>query len=730
MPLSLDSLSFYLFAFLTFILSLAIDFKDFKKEYLAYFIFFIGFVFSLLSLFFLFNQKLAASLPGMNLIYATYGHNHLAAFLLLILPLSWREVFISFQNKERGLYLLKLIGTLFMSFTLLISFGRTALFIGILQLCFIWIFYFRSWKKNPILSKFIFPSMVLILIAILSFKMYFSYFLSMDKEFTCPFPSWIDSKICKPLDSEMRPLYFAQTFQTMHEYPLVGYGPGSFQLISTKYRQLPHSSTFYAHNHFLQVGAEMGILAAAVFLLLIISLFWQTGRIAFPRRAKIKIFDFNQALFIGSFSLLINAFFDFDWSYLGIFSLTLFFLGLILRTKQSISRKQIDDSLVAFISQAIAILLLFLASLYLLLEILTRTGRVGLAFDIFPYFKEHKKLFEKEADSFSSTQISKLTKIYQFDSSAYFLIQEDLENLTDEQLAIRKNLYLIDPWLNLTSKDIDWYLKKGDYQTADRNLAKLIEVVEIAEEKLAHQLGFTKKFELATQKLDIADYYFKYGESRKTAEYYLWARSVEPWIFAHRLPPVSSQTSVSDLEEFLLVTMNQNPEEWGENYYNFINWHLRVFRKAIADGDAEKIKFWFELIDQKFSNLTFFLWKIGSTSLIDSLNDDSKANNSEYLQQKITLWSSLWEIYNQNSVKKDFDEYEKELSESLINLSQIMVNNSNLTKEQKDYFQMGMASASNLEGRLQLAMESYFALEETRLNDITMKMLSHVRNYQ
>src|SRR3989339_865672 len=41
MPLSLDSLSFYLFAFLTFILSLAIDFKDFKKEYLAYFIFFI-----------------------------------------------------------------------------------------------------------------------------------------------------------------------------------------------------------------------------------------------------------------------------------------------------------------------------------------------------------------------------------------------------------------------------------------------------------------------------------------------------------------------------------------------------------------------------------------------------------------------------------------------------------------------------------------------------------------
>ncbi|MFH2118572.1 MAG: O-antigen ligase family protein, partial [Candidatus Paceibacterota bacterium] len=561
-------------------------------------------------------------------------------------------------------------------------------------------------------------------------KMYFSYSVSVDENFICPFPSWVNSKICKPLDAEMRPFYFIQALMAMRDYPLVGYGPGTFQLINRKDQQLPYSGTFYTHNSFLQVGAEMGILAGTAFLFLMGSFFWQAGKLAFSERTKIKTFDFNQALFIGSFALLINSFFDFDWSYLGVFSLTIFFLGLILRTKSSVAKKQTNDQLVIFISQLAAVFLVLLTVIYLLMEILTRTGRVKLSFDIFPYFKEHMKVFEAEVDTFSSAQKSKLTRIYQFDSAAYFFNEKSLEKLTDEQLMIRKNLYLIDPWLNLESEDIAWYLEKGDYQAADQNLSKLIELAEAAERRFDYQLGFTKKFELTTQRLDIADYYFGHGKPSRAAEYYLWSRSVEPWIFAHRLPPVSSQTPISDLEKFLLVTEEQDSSEWGENYYNFINWHLRVFRKAIEEGDEEQIKFWFELTDQKFSNLTFLLWRIGSTSFLDSLNNEAEINDQTYRQQKIMLWASLWEAYDQSSLEKTFDEYEKKLSEVLVELSQSMVVDSQLSAEQKDHFQTGMAITPDLVGKLQLATESYLALEQVRLTDIAMKMFAQAQDSQ
>lgn len=728
-PLSLDSLSFYLFAFLSFVFALSINFKEFKKEYLAYFIVFIGFVFSFLSLFFLFDHRLAAQLPGMNLIYATYGHNHLAAFLLLILPLAWREIAQALQNKKRKLYWLELAGVLFMSFTLLLSFGRTALFIGLLQLGFIWIFYFRKQHRAgySLLSKFILPGVILLLSLIFGLKMYFSYAVSAHENFVCPLPAWLSNKVCKPLDAEMRPLYFSQAFQAMRHYPLFGYGPGTFELIDKKYQQLPFSGTFYAHNHFLQVGAEMGILAAIIFSLLIFSLFKEAGKLAFPAKIKIKNFSFDQALYLGSFALLINAFFDFDWSYLGIFSLTLFFLGLILRNKHSTDKKQIDDSLVALISQIIAAILLLLTAIYLLLEILIRTGKTSLAFNIFPYFEEHAKVFEAEISSFSPAQVAKLTRIYQFDANAYFFNQRGIASLTDEQLAARKNLYLIDPWLNLNSEDIAWYLKKGDYQAADQNLTRLLELMEIAEQKFGYQLGYTKKFALASQRLDVADYYFTHGDPRKTAEYYLWARSVEPWIFAHRLPPVTSQTPVANLREFLLAIADQDVAEWGENYYYFINWHLRVFRQVLADGDEAQIKFWFELTDQKFTNLTFLLWQIGSTHFMDSLANQQQSNSLADTQQQLLLWSSLWETYRQHTDKIGFDEYEKALSKALIELSRTMVANSDLTVVQKGHFQQSMANTTNLVDQLQLATESYLTLKQNQLADVAMKMFAHAQ---
>jgi O-antigen ligase len=663
-PLSVDSVAFYLFGFLGLVLSLSVKFHDFKEDYLAFAIVFIGVILSLLSLFFLFNHELASTLPGMNLIYATYGHNHLAAFLLLALPLGWREIFLSPGKRERMIYLIKLASVLFISFTLLISFGRTALFLGVLELSFIWFFYLRRQAKTadkPFL-KLIFSAILSILMLVFLSKMYFSYRITTDQSFACPLATWTEGKLCKPFTEELRPLYFSQAIRAIKDYPVVGYGPGTFQLINKKYQQLPHASAAYTHNHFLQVGSEMGLLTAVAFILALGSLYWRAFKVAFPNFRVNKIsFSLDQALFIGAFALLINAFFDFDWSYLGIFSLTLFFLGLILRSAPKEPVKDQDFSfLMKPISQIIAGGLLLLAMLYLTLEILTRTNNTKLAFAIFPFFKEHAKVFEEAITTFSADQQGKLTSIYQFYPSVRVFYEKEL---TESEKRVKEKLYLVRPWQHLYSQDIANYLEADNYQAADQNLTGLLKVVEKAEQQYNYNLGFTKKFALMEQRLAIADYYFVHGDPVKTAEYYLWAQSVEPWIFNYRLPPVTDQTPVADLEQFLRVVGAGEPRLWGDNQGTLISWQLRVFTDAVERTDALKAEFWFREIDRQHEHLLVPLWSASSTILESLLAQALAAKDLVAVEQQLTTWLVLWPLASQESANSngEFERFEREL---------------------------------------------------------------------
>jgi O-antigen ligase len=724
-PLSLESLGFYLFSFLVFICALSIRFKDFKKEDLSLFAIFIGFVFSLLSLFFLLNQDLASSLPAMNLLYATYGHNHLAVLLLLVLPLGWREIFLAENQKDRTGYLLKLVGVLFITFTLLISFGRTALLLGLLQMFFIWIFYFRANLKTAgfSVSKSVFPVVLLLLVLILGLKMYFSYLVTVDENYSCPFPSWAIGKICKPLNEELRPLYFSQAVSALYDYPLTGYGPGTFQLINKKYQPLPHASTAYTHNHFLQIGSEIGVLGGVAFVALIGTLYWQAGRLAFSKSpVKGKSFSFDQALFIGAVALLVNAFFDFDWSFLGIFSLTIFFLGLILRGQKTTLKTTINLP-IELLAKLSAWFLFLLGLVFTLSEILTRTGNTRLAFEIFPYFKEHFKVFEADRNELSAEQNLQFLAIYQYQPSAYFFYEEQLEE--KPLLQAQESLFAVDPWRLLYTGNIERFLENGNYQAADQNLTRLIEVVEEAEQRFNYYLGFSKKFALVEQRLAVADYYFGAGDPQKTASYYLWAQSVDPWILSRRLPPVTDQTPVVDLERFLLATADGDQKLWGDNFYTLVSWHLRVFEDAVRRGEREKIKFWFELTDQKFDHLGFRLWEIGSTNLSNSLANNLKTSSLVEAQQQLSAWFVLWQVYDRGSGEKAFDEHEKALAESLVDFGKLMLAvDTSLADEQKQAFQTGINGTADLVEKLQWAADGYLSLDQPQLAEWSLLLLA------
>ena len=730
LPLSLESLAFYLFSFLVFVVSFSVRFKGFKKQQFSFYLVFVGFILSLLSLFFFFNRQLAGFLPGMNLLYATYGHNHLAAFLLLVLPLGWREVLLSSKRDSQPLFLTTLLGVLLITFSLLISFGRVVLFLGILQLGFMWWFYVyskKNWTSIRSVLRAVFPAVLLIFLLIFSAKVYFSYQASINENFVCPFPYRIAYRVCKPFNIETRPLYFGQAIAALKEYPLTGYGPGTFELISRKYRQLPYVRTAYAHNHFLDLGAEMGVFPAALFFWLIASLFWQAGKKAFSLPAKKgQVFTFNQALFIGACSLLVNAFFDFDWSFLGIFSLTLFFIGLILRDeKQTSSKAENLSGLVAFVSKTIAYILLFFTVMYVLLETLIASGKTLTAFNIFPYFKEHFKAFETEKSSFSDGQEKRFLSLYRYHPTAYFF---NREYFAEERFQeVRKNLFTIDPWESLYTGDIERYLNSGDFATADQHLTALIEVMTVAEEDFGYQFGFAKKFSLMEQRLAIADYYFEQGDPEKTAAYYLWAQSIEPWILDHRLPPVTESTPIDILERFLLAVDNGQPLLWGNNYQTFLDWHIQVFTQALVVKDEERAQFWFEFISYNFAHTVESLWNISSEHFADSLNQAVGEANIADIEKNLSIWFALWELYGSSDSTGVFDEHERQLASALLSLSQLMAQADNQPlPEQTRLFQTGVLSTAALGSNLQSAADDFLMLERNDWAELAIKLLREV----
>ncbi len=128
-----------------------------------------------------------------------------------------------------------------------------------------------------------------------------------------------------PLNKER--IYVAKSaLQMIKDHPLTGIGMNTFYYIYPQY-QLPEATLHHphAHNIFLQIGAEMGLFAVAIFLWLLIRVF----KIGWEILRKAKD-DYLRALAIGLLAsliaFLINQEFDFMWQ----MKLALFVLFWIL----------------------------------------------------------------------------------------------------------------------------------------------------------------------------------------------------------------------------------------------------------------------------------------------------------------------------------------------------------------------------------------------------------------
>ncbi|OGH16154.1 MAG: hypothetical protein A3C30_02825 [Candidatus Levybacteria bacterium RIFCSPHIGHO2_02_FULL_40_18] len=251
-----------------------------------------------------------------------FSHNHLGDFLLLPLVMLFYYLLSnrnSTNNRSIIYYLLSII--LFLPY-FLFSFSRSAYLALFLTLVLM-----VAGLVRTKMFKFSLPAVILLVFSLLlpllfifSVVQRYDYSLSSRISYLLTNRYGLEYKE----ESGNRLEYLSQSFLSIRKNPLFGTGPGNFIEASNKFKGNYSTPTETAHNVFLEMLVENGVLAGIVFVFLIFELL---------RRSQRNVY-FYMAL-----GLLIN--FQTDYTYRIYFLFVLFFILLGLAYKEG----SIDDRL-------------------------------------------------------------------------------------------------------------------------------------------------------------------------------------------------------------------------------------------------------------------------------------------------------------------------------------------------------------------------------------------------
>ncbi len=532
-PLALSGMIFYFFSFIWFLFFLLIK-RDFLPRFLIIqIVMLIGLVFCGLTLTFFLFPSLTTHLPGMNLFHARYGHNHFAAYLLLLIPLTW---WIAIQYQKWFQYAeFIIIIPIFLTCVLCITFGRTAIIIGIFQL-FTILFLF---KKHIPYVKIIFIFSLFASLVIMSSIAFFALHPKLKN--TCPFPQF-EKQLCKPLESENRPLYFQQALHILKKHPLTGIGIGNYSIGSQMFYQTPHVFTRYAHNAFLHIFAEIGIFGGVVFAILMLTFMYEsTKNVKKNTSPTLKKF-----LLIALISMYVNVLLDFDWSFLGILCSSLLFVTLLIRKeKRSNSLLTKKRNIYKPIYYINSFFLLAFTLVYLITEILIWQGKSQKAFSLFPYFSWQSSLYSKNS-TLTEKQKRKLLAIYKHHVEVLQnLLNEDFLSKKEKQ-TLRKKILNLDPWkTKLAVEFVEILLDEKQYLEAEEYIQQFVTKTNDIQKKYNDQIFYKDSVAMAKLALQLADTYFHEQKYETSSSLYNQAQKLDAWILHDHSPPFK-QNSVEN----------------------------------------------------------------------------------------------------------------------------------------------------------------------------------------
>lgn len=618
-PLTLDQVIFYIFSFNFFSFFSLTSKKELNKNIMLFSIFPVMLVMNFFSLILFFFKNTAELIPGMNLLYSTYGHNHFGSLLIMIIPVCWFYL-VEFWNKKEKQSALFISGLLLLSIiNLLISFGRVLVFIGFLEIMLLGFLYYKNFISKNLLFKITYIFFSLFFIFILSFKLIISVLPFFNLNYSCESLIHHDlrRKICKPLSQEARFHYWKTGLISIKDNWLFGYGPGTYSLINTKYNQTLYSNSAYAHNAYLQTFAESGIFVFISFtVLMILNILTSLKKIGF--KLFLKKASLESSLFIGLLAIYIDALFDFDWSFLGVFVLTLLFIAIIINSPEKNNReKNKFDNLFYYLIRVIFVvsnlLLILYVAIIVIVEIFMHFGKVNQAIDFFPYHKYHMLLFLKD-ESINEKSLRKLDSIYSGHAIYY-------EGLDQEKVLVdyRDKVNGISPWYYYSfNKLTDLYLVQPEL--VEQELSRIGSLFDSFDESENTYSYYVIDKELAILANKIGDDYLKSRNIDKAAYFYLLGFKFDNYVWDSFVPAFS----------YLDLSNNEKKELW-EKLESIEPFFLLKNTAMVA-------KTYFSLADSAFEENNFqeyihYVNKIGI--IADWIKQDYLLDNESAIQEKI-----------------------------------------------------------------------------------------------
>lgn len=349
-------------AYLVFVMFTTIS-SDQTTRFFVKGLLFVGVVATLASFMFLFFLPLAGFLPPMNLLYATYGHNHLADLLLFVFPVAIGLVEKKQSIGTIGLLVLFVIG-------MLLTFARGAWLLLVFYLLFL------VWRSKNITIRRVGLFVAAATIAAFLFISLASFRGIPQK------PSLLE---------DGRWEYWRQSIEAIKERPLFGSGPGTFYLESKRLQVRPSSYSWFAHSFPLQTTVEVGFVGLLIFLFLFYVLF-REALVDLVTRKNNRV---TTLLLCGTVLVFAYGFYEFTLDYTVMWLLVWAILGVLVRNDDRVMGHSRNSE---FVSVAVLVVI----ALYYLTSIgsataLAITNNSELAFWLAPYNAEGAKEYVKKA---------------------------------------------------------------------------------------------------------------------------------------------------------------------------------------------------------------------------------------------------------------------------------------------------------------------------------------------
>lgn len=240
-------------------------------------------------------------------------HNQMAGFLLFLIPLN---VFLLLSSKKWYVKVLFVVTLIFIFTAFFYTGSRGGWISFIFGLIVFLLLQTKNYKQTFIWGAIIAIVVSIIFASLPQSSVVFRRIQSIPQEL------FSDTRTTS---GNLRTSVWKNSFRMIADYPLVGVGAGAFGSLYYYYQTDPWLYARNAHNHLLEITAELGLPGGLLFMVLLLIIGWNIVKNVQHIKNNLYLTTVTTMIVMSS----VHSFLDFDWSYISLFSV-FFILSAIL----------------------------------------------------------------------------------------------------------------------------------------------------------------------------------------------------------------------------------------------------------------------------------------------------------------------------------------------------------------------------------------------------------------